>query len=183
MASTHSVLIPKVSTSRDYSIDVRFSPESGHQSDITRCPLSAKSRHRPLCRPQQTATRFFGWWNLASLVEVAYWASCRICALENANSTKSSPRRIRPTGLGSLTVSRFRQSLLRLQAKMQLNCGFWSRREPTLRPGRILSADPNYRMNDQAHNPRRSKRSMSAKCHKRTSEFIDNVPRGSARIC
>jgi len=113
--------------------------------------------------------QIFDWWNLASLVEVAYWASCRICALENANSTKLSPRRIRPTGLGSLTASRFRQSLLRSQAKMQLNCGFRSRSGPTLRPGRILSAEPNYRTNDQAHKPRRSKRSMFAKCQTRKS--------------
>src|SRR5271169_1639776 len=30
------------------SWDVRFSPESGYETDIVRCPLSAKPRHRGL---------------------------------------------------------------------------------------------------------------------------------------
>jgi hypothetical protein len=32
-------------------IHVRFTPKSGHQSDVRRCPLSAISRHQPLRRP------------------------------------------------------------------------------------------------------------------------------------
>jgi hypothetical protein len=29
-----------------FNIDVRFTPESGHDPDIVRCPLCARSRHR-----------------------------------------------------------------------------------------------------------------------------------------
>jgi hypothetical protein len=40
-------------------MDVRFTPESGHQRLIVWCPLSAKSRHRNM--PAQRVGDLFQW--------------------------------------------------------------------------------------------------------------------------